>query len=118
DIVYIMGLAGGDDVPRATRLTSDAILDAMPPVKLSPVKLLPPTSATTGKSKSNAAANNRPSGNIQSLAGGADGEVYFYFSGGAGPVTRCCLGRFDPRGGGQIRILADAPALASASGMG
>jgi hypothetical protein len=120
DVMYVMG-AGGDEVPRATALTSDAILDAMPPVKL-PEKPPAPTAAKASTGKSKSAGTVRRGGNIQSIAGGADGEVYFYFAGGIGSVTRCCLGRFDarPRSGaaGQFRILADASQLASASGMG
>lgn len=61
--------------------------------------------------------NAKGSGNIQSIAAGADGNVYFYFAGGSKRQTLACLGRFEPRSG-QIRILAREPEIASTSGMG
>jgi hypothetical protein len=120
DVMYVLGI-GADEVPRATVLSSEAILDAMPPVKL-PEK---PAAKSPAKPQANPATRKGPpgsdaisrGGNIQSIASGIDGELYFYFAGGVGSVTRCCLGRFEPRKG-QIRILCDAPKLASASGMG
>lgn len=119
DVVYVMGI-GGDEVPRATALTSDAILDVMPPVRLPEKPPAPKAKASTRRSKSTETITR--GGSIQSIAGGVDGELYFYFAGGVGPVTRCCLGRFDPRprsgAGSQLRILADSSQLASASGMG
>ena len=57
------------------------------------------------------------SGNIQSIAAGSDGNVYFYFSGGTNKKLVACLGRFETRTG-LIRILARETELADKSGMG
>lgn len=56
-------------------------------------------------------------GNIQGLAAGPVGEIYFYFSGALGRQTLVCLGQFSPKTS-RIRILADTDALATATGMG
>src|SRR4051812_15807887 len=64
-----------------------------------------------------AAMNEKGSGNIQSIAAGADGNIYFYFTGGTKKKTVACLGRFETRTG-LIRILAREQELASASGFG
>jgi hypothetical protein len=57
------------------------------------------------------------SGNIQSIAAGSDGNVYFYFSGGTNKKLVACLGRFETRTG-LIRILARETELADKSAMG
>jgi hypothetical protein len=90
------------ELPRATQLTSTNIL-----------KAIEGSRGVSGKGRSGGA--------IQSIVAGPDGEIYFYFVGGIGKVTRACLGRFDPRGGPgteSIRILADTKQLADATGMG
>lgn len=57
------------------------------------------------------------SGNIQSIAAAADGNVYFLFAGGTLTKTVACFGRFETRTG-LIRILAREQQLAAISGMG
>lgn len=64
-----------------------------------------------------AAMNEKGSGNIQSIAAGGDGNIYFFFTGGTKKKTVACLGRFETRTG-LIRILAREPELASASEFG
>lgn len=61
----------------------------------------------------------RARGNIQGIAAAteADGEIYFYFRGVAGRRTIACVGVFSPASE-RVRILADADAIAAASGMG
>jgi hypothetical protein len=56
-------------------------------------------------------------GNIQSIAAGADRDIYFFFSGGTTRKTVACFGRFETRTG-LIRILAREKELARASDMG
>jgi len=63
------------------------------------------------------AMDEKGSGNIQSIAVGSDGNVYFYFGGGTMRKTVACLGRFETRTG-VIRILARENELAEKSGMG
>jgi hypothetical protein len=57
------------------------------------------------------------SGNIQSIAAGADGNIYFFFMGGSKRKTVASFGRYDPRTH-LIRILADEARLESSTGMG
>ena len=64
-----------------------------------------------------AAMEEKGSGNIQSIAAGADGNIYFYLTGGTKKKTIACLGRFETRTG-LIRILAREQALASGSDFG
>ena len=64
-----------------------------------------------------AAMDEKGSGNIQSIAAGSDGNIYFYFTGGTKKKTIACLGRFETRTG-LIRILAREQALASGSDFG
>src|SRR5438045_3498730 len=56
-------------------------------------------------------------GNIQSIAAGPEGEIYFYVQGTKGRKSASCIGRFDQRSG-EIRILMDDAKLQSVSGMG
>jgi hypothetical protein len=56
-------------------------------------------------------------GNIQSIAAGADRNIYFFFTGGTNHKTVACFGRFETRTG-VIRILARERELADKSGMG
>ncbi|MEO6435166.1 MAG: hypothetical protein ABIP55_05335 [Tepidisphaeraceae bacterium] len=56
-------------------------------------------------------------GNIQALAAGPRGELYFYFLGVQGRRTVACLGQFHPKTS-KIRLLADTDTLATAAGMG
>jgi hypothetical protein len=64
-----------------------------------------------------AAIDQKGTGTIQSIAAAADGNIYFFFSGGTPKQTIVCLGRFETRTG-LIRILARENALADASQMG
>jgi hypothetical protein len=82
---------GDGALPAATKLGSQAILDA----------LGQPDGA----------------GSITSLAAARDGRLYFYFAGGKGKRTLAAFGVFAP-GSPQPRILMDAAALARASEMG
>jgi hypothetical protein len=56
-------------------------------------------------------------GNIQSIAAGGDGNIYFFFMGGSKRKTIACFGRYDPRTH-LLRILANEARLESATGMG
>jgi hypothetical protein len=89
DVTFI---AGASEAPRATRLSSSNILAAF-----------------------GAAIENR--GNIQSIAAGLNGEIYFYLKGGGKRNTIACFGRFAPRTG-AIQILAGTSQLQSESGLG
>src|SRR5438552_8610735 len=89
DVAFI---AGPSDVPRATRLSSANILSAV--------------GASAGEK-----------GNIQSIAAGPGGEIYFYFLGGGKRNTVACLGKFLPRNT-SIQILASSSELQSATNMG
>ena len=84
-----MFVIGSENISSITPLSSAAILEAM---------------------------NEQGSGNIQSIGAAADGNVYFYFSGGTLKKTVACAGRYEPRGG-AIRILAKQDQLAAVSGM-
>lgn len=64
-----------------------------------------------------AAMDLKGTGNIQSIAAAADGNIYFFFAGGNAKQTIACLARFETRTG-LIRILAREKALADKSGMG
>ena len=85
---------GRDAVPRATALTSAAVLEAM--------KL---------------AQGPRARGNFHSLAADRDGRVWFYFAGAAGRRAVACVGRFDPRDG-AVRIIVSPAQVDEATGMG
>ena len=63
------------------------------------------------------AMDEKGTGNIQSIAAGADRNIYFYFSGGTNRKTVACLGRFETRTG-LIRILAREKELESKSDFG
>lgn len=89
DVVFICGRSG---VPRATRLTSSAILDAM------------------GLSRTG-------SGAIQSLACDRDGSLHFYFRGGHARQSAVCYGRYFPQDE-KLQILAGTKHLAESTGMG
>jgi len=89
DVAFI---AGASDAPRATRLSSANILAA-------------------------AGATSSDRGNIQSIAAGPNGEIYFYLKGGGKRDTIACLGRFSERTG-AIQILAGTSQLQSESGLG
>src|SRR4051812_39998626 len=86
-----MFVIGEGDIPRATQLSGGTIAAAM--------------NASGGR------------GNIQGIASGPGGEIYFYFTGGLGRRTIACVGQFTPKTS-QLRILADTEALAAATGMG
>jgi hypothetical protein len=88
----VMFVAGANDVSRATALSSSNILSA--------------AGAAPGET-----------GNIQSIAAGPAGEIYFYFLGGGKRNTVACFGRFIPRNA-AITILATNDQLQTASGMG
>jgi len=83
-------LAQGN-VPQATGLTSNAILKAM--------------------------GQPRGEGNIQSLAIGAEDNIYFFFKGGCGRHILAAVGQYAPRQA-QLRILASTASIEAASGMG
>jgi hypothetical protein len=89
-------VAGSDDIPQPTNLTSSAILAAFGP---------------------STSAGAPGSGNIQSIATDADDHVLFFFNGGIGRANCVGLGQFDPRQQ-SIQILADTRALATQAGMG
>jgi hypothetical protein len=86
-----MFVIGEGDIPRATQLSVANIAAAMD------------------------ASGAR--GNIHDIAAGPGGEIYFYFSGNAGRQSLACVGLFNPKTA-QVRVLADADALATATGMG
>ncbi|HYO08825.1 MAG TPA: hypothetical protein VER17_07610 [Tepidisphaeraceae bacterium] len=57
-------------------------------------------------------------GNIQGIAAGPDGDIYFFFRGGAAARrSMAVLGRYSPKTA-KIRVLADTDAIAAATGMG
>ena len=56
-------------------------------------------------------------GNIQSLAVGPDGKLYFFFSGGSKRQLVAAFGYFAPETG-KVQILADTTALATESRLG
>ncbi len=89
DVTFI---AGATEAPRATRLTSANVLAA-----------------------AGAASTDRA--NIQSIASGANGEIYFYLQGGGKRNSIACFGRFAPRTG-AIQILAGTSQLQSETGLG
>ena len=91
DVAFTMG---GDAVPRATALTSAAVLDA-----------LDPGQAT------------RARGNFHSLAADRDGRLWFYFAGAVGRRSVACVGRFDPRDD-AVRIVVSPKQVEEATGMG
>ncbi len=94
DVLFTIGDGG---IPRATRLTTANILDAL---------------ADAG----DAAGEGPAGGNIRALAAG-EGGTYFFFYGFKGNHAKACLGQYQPQSG-RIRVLAATPALARASGMG
>jgi hypothetical protein len=89
-----MFVIGQGDIPRVTQLSAATI------------------SAALGVSSGG-------KGNIHDIAAGPSGEIYFYFCGVApeGRRTHACVGMFTPKTA-QVRVLADADALAAATGMG
>ncbi|MCA1684249.1 MAG: hypothetical protein LC708_03885, partial [Actinobacteria bacterium] len=91
DVVFSLG---DDGVPRATPLTADAALAA-----------------------TNEAGGAETSGNIQSLAFGPDGALYFYVTGGTDRRTIAAFGRFLPSTS-VIQLLAPTKSLMTATGMG
>jgi len=91
DVVFSLG---DDGVPRATRLTAAAVL-----------------------AETREAAGATASGNIQSLAFGPDGALYFYVSGGTDRRTIAAVGRFIPTTS-AIELIAPTKPLMSAAGMG
>jgi hypothetical protein len=103
DILFV---AGQDESPHPTGLTTGSIVAAFGP---------PP--APTSKPGAFAAARPTASGNIESIAIDSDNGVLFFFSGGIGRSTRICLGRFSPLDQ-SIQILAGTQALAAAGRMG
>jgi hypothetical protein len=76
-------------------------------------------SATTFSSATilEAMGENKGTGNIQSLAAGDDGKLYFYFTGGAGKRIVAAFGCYTPANG-KTRIIADAKLLAAESHLG
>ncbi len=78
-------------LPVATRLTSAAICE----------KLAEPAGT----------------GNIQSLVGGSDSKLYFFFAGGKGRKSLTVLGSFSPSTS-EIKILADAGKLKTDTALG
>jgi len=103
DLLFV---AGQDDIPQPTQLTTNAILAAFGPAPSPPARPGP-----------SAAESSSGSGNIESIAIDGDDNVLFFFNGGIGRSTRVCLGRFNPRDQ-SIRILAGTQILATASRMG
>lgn len=91
DVVFSLG---DDGVPRGTRLTAASVL-----------------------AETREAAGEQASGNIQSLAFGADGALYFYVSGGTERRTIAALGRFVPATS-VIQLVAPTKQLTAASRMG
>ena len=90
DVAFAMG---SDAIPRATALTSAAVLQAL---KLSQAP--------------------RARGNFHSLAADRAGRVWFYFAGAAGRRSVSCVGRFDPRDG-AVRIIVSPAQVDEATGM-
>jgi hypothetical protein len=96
-------VAGSDDIPQTTRLTTSAIIAAFgPPASASMKPTTPPAPA---------------SGNIQSIETDSDDHLLFFFSGGVDRSNCVGLGEFDPRQD-SIQILAGTRALATQTGMG
>jgi hypothetical protein len=88
DILFVMGEG---DIPRATQLSVANIAAAM---------------GYAGAT-----------GNLQSVAAAAGGEIFFYFSGAKGRRSLACFGQYSPKNE-RVRILVDGDALAGATGMG
>src|SRR5687767_1547330 len=94
DVLFVIGDGG---IPRATRLTSANILDAL---------------AAAG----DGAGDGPAGGTIRDIATG-EGGVFFFFYGYKGNTPKACLGLYQPQAG-RIRVLASTAALGKASGMG
>ncbi len=88
DTLFVIG---DGEIPRATQLSAGLISQAM--------------GAPEGR------------GNIQGVASGPAGEIYFYFCGAQARRTIAAVGRFFPKTA-KVQILADVDAIASATGMG
>src|SRR6266496_3162555 len=86
-----MFVIGEGEIPRATQLSAGNIAAAL--------------GASEGR------------GNIQGIAAGPAGDIYFYFSGSQGRKTLAAVGQYLPRNA-KIRILADTAAVASATATG
>ncbi|MBC8108175.1 MAG: hypothetical protein H7Z14_16435 [Anaerolineae bacterium] len=113
DLLFVTGPGG--NLPQPTTLSSTSILAAMKPTTPRPdARPAPPTPNKSFPLRPPV----KPGGNIQSLAAGFDGALYFYFNGGAGAAVGAqAIGRFDPRTG-EIQIVADTQQLATISEMG
>jgi hypothetical protein len=94
-------VAGQNDIPQPTALTTSAILAA----------------CALRASTAPAISPGINGGNIQSIAIDSDDHVLFFFSGGMGRSTCVCLGQFNPRDQ-SIHILDGTESLAGQSGMG
>jgi len=88
DTLFVIGEG---DIPRATQLSADSIAALL--------------GAPGGR------------GNIQGIAAGPAGDIFFYFNAAQGRQTFSCIGQFTPKTA-AIRILADTANLAAATGMG
>ena len=86
-----MFVIGQGEIPRATQLSAGNIAAAL------------------------GVANGR--GNIHGIAAGPAGEIYFFFLGSSGRTVLAAFGQYVPRTA-KIRIIADSPAIASATAMG
>lgn len=82
---------GEGEIPRATQLSAGLIAQAL--------------GAPDGR------------GNIQGVASGPAGEIYFYFCGVAQRHTIAAIGRFFPKTA-KVQILANTDAIGNATGMG
>jgi hypothetical protein len=94
DVLFMIGDGG---IPRATRLTSSNILEAL-------------------QDAGDSGGRGRGTGHIRALVA-AEGGVYFYFYGFRGNTPKACLGQYLPHSG-RIRVLSDTPAMEKLSGMG
>jgi hypothetical protein len=99
-------VAGSDDIPQPTQLTTSAIIAAFgPSVSAGAASQTPTTTPTLA------------AGNIQSITTDPDDHLVFFFNGGTGRTDCVGLGQFDPRRQ-SIQIFAGTRALAAQAGMG
>src|SRR5688572_11634533 len=91
DVVFSVG---DDGVPRATALTAPVVIG-----------------------KTDEAAGERATANVQSLAFGPDGALHFYVSGGTSRRTIAALGRYVPATS-TIELIAPTKQLMAAADMG
>jgi hypothetical protein len=94
DVLFMQGETG---IPRATRLGTSNILDAL-------------------RDAGDSAGDGPISGNIRDIVA-AEGGLYFYFFGYRGKTPKACLGQYLPQSG-RIRVLADTARLFELTQMG